>query len=89
MTEMENKNPKAYWQLFKKLKETSDNDEQAEYISEQEWVEHYKHLLGSKLIKKYKSQRIIEEIECLSNMEPPHTNELNQPIVEEKNSRCN
>ena len=49
---MENKNPKACWQLFKKLKETSDNDDQAEYISEQEWVEHYKNLLGSKLIKK-------------------------------------
>ena len=42
LTEMENKNLKAYWQLFKKLKETSDNDEQADYISEQEWMEHYK-----------------------------------------------
>ena len=65
LIEMEDRNPRAYWELFQNLKECESQNIQSEYISDCEWLDHYKKLLSINTCSDEKIQRLRNEMECL------------------------
>ena len=79
---MEDRNPRAYWELhvFQKLKECESQNIQSEYISDCEWLDHYKKLLSVNTCSDKKIQQLRNEMECLKVDQTSENSELNCPI---------
>ena len=66
LEEMNEKNPKEYWELFDKLRKNKHTADNVCPINDQEWIKHYLKLLGPRKYNDTRLKQIRDEIDKLS-----------------------